>query len=892
MAQLGEWDDYDFMHEVTHMFSGCSISAAIKLTNSSLSNLFYCSGAKKFISKYRLGDNIHDCFHNETSHSEDEMLVDFCSFNLTNRFKCLNLTSQCVQRAMMMDKLYGCEDKSDTLHFGNCKTALDLNCQFLRGVYSPPVHYLYRENCNNVSKLLFAVDEETDETSCDEWPQSLHQRYQRCDGVWDFNDGRDELNCSNSAVSYITHDIFKCSKNEHYCIKRNTTGSGLSCLPVEQAGDNVTDCTGGTDERTTVCASASNYQKRFFCLSQNGCISVLLVCRQNSICPTERDDICPWFSINDCKPELGEDSNVYFQCKNGTCIPEGGCNGVIECYPYGEDEWLCDMAYELKPAYSRKTLEFSLDILDAYPPLSDPSRRMHHDIRMLHPLPLKATAATTKLLGSAPSTPAREKHLSWYCNRGVQVIKRHPEGTRECLCPPSYYGNRCQFQSERVTVVFRMDTQAILVGRQQQDAIKLLAILVNEDNIIVSQEEIIHTRSVKHFFYLKYPQLPPKRGNWFVRLNAYSVTTSQVYFLASWLFDVPFSFLPVNRLALDFTLTEQETCQTLHCVHGSCRKYLNSRRQRDYCHCRNGWSGQLCNISNTCLTSKCVDRGGECVSRYPSDPWPICVCALGRLGIDCHAKFNPCGDVKCRNGGTCIPLDERSLRFVCSCRQGYYGLRCESISARVTVRFASDLIQTKKAIPVAIVHFAELKGETPGVLFVQNRFIYKKVSLNKHVAIFNDNHEYLPDFVLAQIFFHPGHVDYYLAAIIKHQTTFNYYTNPPVIRHRLTNITTSVIPSNRCPDVNELLDNQTIREFPLMKKVKFYQHACRLSQTKCFVDEVHLCFCDRDRAADCLVFQHEPTTCLIDYCQNSGRKVHLVHHQIRAAMVRILPADG
>ncbi|CAF4520202.1 unnamed protein product, partial [Rotaria sp. Silwood2] len=46
----------------------------------------------------------------------------------------------------------------------------------------------------------------------------------------------------------------------------------------------------------------------------------------------------------------------------------------------------------------------------------------------------------------------------WYCNRGILIpvvvrLASDPDiGKGECLCPPSYYGDRCQYQSQRVSL--------------------------------------------------------------------------------------------------------------------------------------------------------------------------------------------------------------------------------------------------------------------------------------------------------------------------------------------------------------------------------------------------------------------------------------------------------
>jgi hypothetical protein len=234
-------------------FSACSIPPTPILADDR--RLFYCNKSMKLISKHRVQDSTSDCYHMEDAfvpkyirgaeyvlNDEDASIMRH--LNLTGRFKC-NTTDQWLPRsAIGYDD--GCGDKSDTLYTGSCKIASDSACQFLRGLYSPPVFYAFQENCNSILKLRFHVDNETDETNCEEWPGI------RCNGHWNLIDGEDELNCSNTISLYITHTVLKCDVNEHYCA--DISNGTMGCLAKERAGDGIVDCSGRTDERMTSCA--------------------------------------------------------------------------------------------------------------------------------------------------------------------------------------------------------------------------------------------------------------------------------------------------------------------------------------------------------------------------------------------------------------------------------------------------------------------------------------------------------------------------------------------------------------------------------------------------------------------------------------------------------------
>ncbi|CAF4866573.1 unnamed protein product, partial [Rotaria sp. Silwood2] len=51
--------------------------------------------------------------------------------------------------------------------------------------------------------------------------------------------------------------------------------------------------------------------------------------------------------------------------------------------------------------------------------------------------------------------PQNNTKESWYCNRGVFVYFNDNK-TKKCLCPPSYFGERCQWQNQRVSLTVQL----------------------------------------------------------------------------------------------------------------------------------------------------------------------------------------------------------------------------------------------------------------------------------------------------------------------------------------------------------------------------------------------------------------------------------------------------
>lgn len=824
---------FDMNYILDNILAGCSMMIPVLLKNNS--NYFYCNRTHKFISKNLVNDGHMDCiyyddYQSTVALSDDEFEQNNSTYsctnlNLTDRFKCLT-TEQCIP-LFMLGHGYGlCDDKSDEFFIGQCRTSSDLACQFIRGDSRyPPVYYLFQENCNNLTKLKYVVLEgETDETSCEEWPAAYQQRYKQCDNIWDEPNGQDELNCPGTTVAYI-RKAAGCNATQHYCA--HFYSFELGCLDVSKAGDNQTDCYGNTDERTTsACTRNGQYQ-----CSDGDCLSLDNPCSPFSVGCDNHLYLCPRESL-DCE----------FTCFNQQCIPlKKQCDNIIDCPSMGEDEWFCDLNYK------KANVQFSLNFLDENPSVM--STYDHHFIENQY--------MTDKIDQPTTHTHEQTDIINFhYCNRGVIITTRGSNTNQTCLCPPSYYGNRCQFQSERVTLILRIDSpMSLMVKQQQSEFVKLIVYLMNDQDEIVDSEQMIYTPLKKYFFYLVYPRPTPKQNrNWYVRIDTYSVTLAKASFKVSWSFVLKLSFLPVNRLSLHLTIVDQDSCSSLPCVYGTCKRYVNVPHNA-YCQCHEGWTGKNCDQTNACYSKSICAHGGKC---FVQNNATSCICPLGYFGADCYARFDPCKGIACKNGGICVPLDERlHINFICSCPKEFFGTFCQHSSAHASLDFSS--IDRNVLLPIVFVHFLELRNETPGVLFTQNRFMFKQVSVSKRVLVSNEKQVYLSPFIFVRIFFASFLVEYYLVAIIK---------RPNVI-----NINTTILPSHRCPHINELA-NETIRRLQIMKKVKYYHQICRVNTQTCFIDDAHICFCTHGNIADCFVFQYESEQCPTDYCQNEGRCVY------------------
>ncbi|KAJ8043270.1 Protocadherin Fat 4 [Holothuria leucospilota] len=115
------------------------------------------------------------------------------------------------------------------------------------------------------------------------------------------------------------------------------------------------------------------------------------------------------------------------------------------------------------------------------------------------------------------------------------------------------------------------------------------------------------------------------------------------------------------------------SCTFEICTSGRCRNGATCRKMDgvETCSCRDGYSGEFCEIKiDECLSNPCLN-GGECideVDRY------LCQCLDGFGGKRCEEYC--VGNFVCQNFGSC-QYDNKSSSLYCNCLPGYVGDRCE-----------------------------------------------------------------------------------------------------------------------------------------------------------------------------------------------------------------------
>ena len=691
----------------------------------------------------------------------------------------------------------------------------------------------------------------TDETDCEDFWCSLSS-FKRCNGFWDCRDGRDELDCSldslpdNVKSTKLLHTSNLCQINEHLCFHVSNRSADLSrsCILSSLVDDGHVDCWGATDERHSVCnyaKSSANFKHAYRCAGErNVCISVETICDGRKDCPIGDDEtVCDW--------GLKDASTARFQCRNGTLLIRHRlqCNGVWNCAD-GEDEWLCDLQIRRPESFY-----------------------WHNILSWFYPPDLQAINKSIAHHTQARALVSSDKKSDWFCNRGIPVKSN---GSRLCLCPPSYSGDRCENQRKRISISLNIVSPPTI---QREVVIKLIVYLIDVASLhILVEEEIIHLpyihASHKHLVLLSSAQA----NHSFVQIDAYDANAQQlIAYRTSWKFDIPFPFLPVRRLAVELILPnhgdqqdevlasrKRFTCQK--CSHGQCLTYENSPDV--FCHCYDGWTGP------TCIEPFLCAAGSKSLNSHK------CLCPPSRHGIRCFApNIQKC---HCQNGGTCLPLDPRTEQGACLCTDEHFGRNCERMHAKVTIKSVSQ--DQPEILPIVLFQFVRLTGDSP--MHFENVFLFEHLPSRRTLVILHTDHETLPHMLVAKVFYSSliDEYTYYILLLIPSKIMLSSFQT----KH----IQTQLSERQRCLNIREIQSLKTpvnILAYPHIKRIKFYLRACDQDSISCFHDEVYLCICPKqaNQSMQCDIYDHTREICRKpSYCLNEGlcvenRRKGMVH---------------
>ncbi|UJR34750.1 hypothetical protein I4U23_027528 [Adineta vaga] len=757
-------------------------------------SLFRCNDGSKCFSKHRLSDSYQDC-----SNNEDENQNNTCLLNYPFRLQC-DQGTRCIHPSAIGNKMIDCNDGNDEKYSNNylCNSFYHETCRHFRGE-SRRFNVTFEQLCNGFTEIYPDLEGNTDETDChsDEW--NCLTFYTKCDHIWNCPNGEDELGCGKPNLA-SRH----CNKTTHFCL--NIQDGLPICLPLNKANNGIIDCLGSIDERSFCRLKYPyNHVLRYRCLNSDICISPFQICDCHQDCPLNDDETisCRW--MNNGQPSLCKKN--HFRCRNGIVLNQTRknyrCDGENFHCSDGEDEVFCDLIeYFLNS-------QIHLIDMENYP-LQKQVKQQRSNINPL---------------------------IILYCNRGLYVRSLESISGFICLCSIFYYGDRCQYQRKRITLIF----QVKIIGSFNKNfpTMKFVILLIreNQQRIILSHEQFLYSPlefcSPKYITHLVYPINDILSLNINDSIQIYMFTSTTLEHRSTWIVKIPFHFLPVQRI------TKRLIISNTYILENPLEKILNP--------------------INSSLCSKDSIYLGYDLNLNRD----ICLCPLNRIGSRCLIPFNPCQISSCNNHGQCFPGDQRThsyLQFRCVCDLQWFGKECEKEKFRLHIFFANyEMISTSSAVLVHLIVLQNFREETYLTSF--NRLDEKTLNLTFYFEYIFDNYESHGLISFIQLFQDLHHIGYYLV---------NFVTQ---INQSFNKLHNNIDYSNKCQSINQLL-NKTILSQSYLRRVKYYQQICLryqlIEKFQCFYDEQLMCLCDKTNHAYCFNLNSTYNQCPWNKCSERG----------------------
>ncbi|CAF1486919.1 unnamed protein product [Adineta ricciae] len=863
----------------------------------------FCKSSHRCVTYYRARDRVYDC-HDMSDEESDVSTEHFCQNIRKHRFSCSKQEPYCISISYFPYSIGICSDSSDRYVIGSDRLLQDLKC-FYRG--DPDCSflrdYIYNSSIRNISRdlpttssisrspLHWYCDSFWDTSShsdelpeyCKSWicPRDQYQcqtgqcipLFWLCDGEWDCSDASDEevllsidkFSEHNQKLTNFSNHISLCYQRYTYqafsnicngsselpCFRANVSNplnitEFRPCISFKQIGDKHEDCVAGHDEKNTI-ADCNGFMLGFTYRGDNG------TCYNHNryICSDVFDDSNKrlWcFYQQQNSSSCSKERDVI--CLDGSCKPNARCNGTFEC-AYGEDEYRC-VAAALESdyiIYRREKEHFKRNIIP----------QLYWNI---HP----------STMDFSHSTPRRERRMSseeenaFICNRGVAIGLSEKE--KVCFCSPGYYGNYCEFYSDRLTVITHLN----ITETMQHSIFKVIAILRTKDVVLSHHEFIVNgtfekDNPIKHRFTLLYSRLSQFLNYTRVRylyrpeivhvryysvhFNLFLLNVNETIELGQWIYPIYFDFLPSFRLAKILTVSDEYLNQTDHscdnhtCPSDSdCLPIFNQPGQF-YCSCQNGVFNNKCqpvkNLCSSYCSSKSICKPGY-RGFFSNVDRPFCVCSLGYYGPRCHLRHEECHFHPCLNNGTCHltydPTGENPFR--CQCQTEFYGYRCEKRKSFIQI----DLNMTDPITPVvSIVQFCDIRGISLEIVLQDQQLINGLPS----TISYNHPEMKVPILGILKTYIDIIHLNYFIIYLIPNVTQMQIRSTP-----------------KRCPEIMTLMDQMPLFDDDDVPIVFKYHYICRHFQDLyCFYSNDYLCVCELDNhRASC--FLHDMN---IDQCQ-------------------------
>ena len=700
-----------------------------------------CNESNTCLSISRIKDGFSNCLNDRDELSEDDINKS-CFHVQRHRFRCSINQPTCLIVAALGNIREDCQNKYDEFWMGNDRKLSEMKCndvhkdecsllrQYIQQSWKsitdnvPRIqhHISFRSYCDTFWNLNSKEDENL--TECGHWwvcakdqfecgtKQCINQMWLN-DREWDCADASDERGTFNKFIEtietknpYANPDnelevlFSSCNRTHPFpCLSPHLTQPHI-CLSLNRIGDGQIDCGGATDERNKLehCTRQSVMLGHDYkCLSTNTCIPSLFHCWYDHRCPNLADDHawCLRKSTFNCF-ELKD-----FICSDGRCVIGGRCNREIQC-PFGEDEYMCD--YESSLAGQRIPYREKKESL---------ARQAKHSIQLpLLPIDANITVINSDLIPTPKkdiSNPSSSLTLAYECNRGIGILAL--DGSTICFCPPQYYGNHCQYHSDRLLVLLHLNLSHSIYTTQNDPttALKLLVLLMFNNQTLMTHEFHVHpalefttiNKKVFHFLYSRSEFFYYyRRRQYFNRshitnshpysilIETYQTNHQQLHlnFIGLWKYPIFFDRLPVYRFAKVLRFgklpleNDKNSCSSNPC-HGrqKCHPLINDP-SKYLCLCPSNFTGENCSIEDQQCTSGYCSAEALCKPNYrrqlQGNTYPYCICPFNRYGDRCDISHDPCQSNPCLNNGLCV-RSSTPYQVNCVCSNRFFGSLCQ-----------------------------------------------------------------------------------------------------------------------------------------------------------------------------------------------------------------------
>ena len=650
------WNERQLIEEhfCQPFLSNISSSATFNVNES----LDRCGEWKEYSSVTRINDGLKNCLNGRDEEEQTETQIEkSCASVRQHRFHCSADQPTCISVTRLGIGAENCRNGFDELLFGVGRTISSIGCNnqrqdecFLLRKYisqsSTPLRkneleersgLPFRSHCDTFSDLPWGEDETRVECQqlwvCpkDQFRCQSGQCFEQSwmgDLEWDCSDASDEHAwlsfLASVTIDRASRNDFRnqsffipstCNQSHPYlCLSSRSTEQGFSCFNSSQIGDGHIDCAGGQDEQTIFehCSQSESsiLGLNFLCPSTNSCIPYYFHCWKDEYrCPNRSDD--QLWCDRQSRPSNCSDLND-FVCFDGRCLKGGRCNQYFECL-FFEDEYMCDYPSSLSKGLivPRKSKRLSRGRKPSILHLP----RYPVDMNMTQ-FSSESTSTLATILPPIISlrNTSFSPLLAYWCNRGLGILRTNRSSV-VCFCPPQYYGKKCEYHSDRLSVVVHLDlSQSTFIDQKNPIVLlKLLVLFISNDNQVLMIEQFhLHpskelnsllnnhhrkTKLISHFLYPRSSTSLLTRSPFSIRIELYQTRPNeQPSMIGVWKYPIDFSHLPVSRLAKVLRFSPSvDPCSSQPCPHPNeeCHPLMNKRSEY-ICRCKTNFTGENC----------------------------------------------------------------------------------------------------------------------------------------------------------------------------------------------------------------------------------------------------------------------------------------------------------